>query len=493
MSEVVLVFPHQLFEKHPALSANSLVILVEERLFFRQYRFHKQKLRFHRASMKAYEAFLKDQNYRVRYIESTDVRSDIRELIPALGEDGIETIRYADVADDWLRSRLKWAAVESNINLSEFDTPLFMSPLNEIGVLFKSNKNKRYRQTDFYIEQRKRYGVLVEEDGSPIGGKWSYDAENRSKYPQGKTPPEIVFPDENEICAEAERYVQDYFAENYGRLTNGIRYPITHAESREWLQGFLANRFAEFGDYQDAIVRDEPFLHHSLLSPMLNTGLITPVEVIETTLRYAEDHDIPLNTPEGFIRQILGWREFLRGVYELEGRRERTCNFWGFDRKIPESFWDGSTGIEPVDTVIQRVLDTGYCHHIERLMILGNFMLLCEFDPDEVYRWFMELFIDAYDWVMVPNVYGMSQYADGGLVASKPYISSSNYVLKMSDFDRGDWCEIWDALFWRFMHVHRDFFEGNARMRMLVRNLDRMEDEKRNHLLETAESFLSAL
>ena len=165
-----------------------------------------------------------------------------------------------------------------------------------------------------------------------------------------------------------------------------------------------------------------------------------------------------MNSCEGLIRQIIGWREFIRGVYVCKGVEERTKNFWNFTRPIPNSFYDGTTGIQPLDDTINKINLTGYANHIERLMIIGNFMLLCEFHPDHVYRWFMELFIDSYDWVMVPNVYGMSQFADGGLMSTKPYISSSNYILKMSNYKKGDWCETWDALFWNFMNNQRDFF-----------------------------------
>jgi deoxyribodipyrimidine photolyase-related protein len=226
---------------------------------------------------------------------------------------------------------------------------------------------------------------------------------------------------------------------------------------------------------------------------MLNVGLITPDEIIDACLDYAGKNDIPINSTEGFVRQILGWREFMRGMYEARGRDERTRNYWGFTKKIPPSFYDGTTGIYPVDKTIRKVLKTGYCHHIERLMVLGNFMLLCEFDPDEVYRWFMELFIDAYDWVMVPNVYGMSQFADGGLMATKPYISGSNYLMKMSDYKKGNWQEVWDGLFWRFMDTHRDFFNQNPRLGMLLGTFDKMADEKKENHLSNAEEFLSNL
>ncbi len=189
----------------------------------------------------------------------------------------------------------------------------------------------------------------------------------------------------------------------------------------------------------------------------------------------------------------MGWREFIHIVYEREGVKQRTKNYWGFKRKIPAAFWKGTTGISPVDVVIKKVLATGYTHHIERLMVMGNFFLLCEFDPDEVYRWFMEMYIDAYDWVMVPNTYGMTQFADGGLMTTKPYISGSNYLLKMGDWKKGPWQETWDALFWRFMHVHRDFFTSNPRLGMLVKTFDKMLKEKQQLHLNNAETFLKTL
>lgn len=189
----------------------------------------------------------------------------------------------------------------------------------------------------------------------------------------------------------------------------------------------------------------------------------------------------------------MGWREFIRGMYEVKGNYSRTTNFWNFNRKIPKSFYDGTTGIEPVDETIKRILKTGYCHHIERLMVLGNFMLLCEFDPNEVYRWFMELFIDAYDWVMVPNVYGMSQFADGGTFATKPYLGGSNYIKKMSNYSGGDWEPIWDGLFWRFIDKHQIFFKENPRTAMMYFSLNRMSEEKRKEHIKNANSFLDNL
>ncbi len=489
MKIATLILPHQLFKQNPAILPETEVYLVEEFLFFKQYNFHRQKLKYHRATMKFYEGYLRGKGVTLVYVEANTELADVRKLIPSLIENGVTEIHFCDVADNWLEKRIK--SFGGSVNLIEHETPMFLNSKDDLNAYFKTKKH--YFQTDFYTQQRKKRGILLDADFKPVGGKWTYDTENRSKYPKDKVSPEVVFPAENEFVDEAAEYVKAKFNSNYGSLGSDFVYPTTYVESRNWLNQFLENRFPEFGKYEDALVVNENILHHSLLTPMMNVGLLTPQEVIETTLKFAEENNIPLNSLEGFLRQIIGWREFIRGVYEVAGSRERTMNFWQFNRKIPPSFWTGTTGIKPIDITIKKVLETGYCHHIERLMVIGNFMLLCEFDPDEVYRWFMELFIDAYDWVMVTNVYGMSQFADGGLMATKPYISGSNYLSKMSDFPKGDWQRIWDGLFWRFMDVHRDFFLKNPRLGMLVRTFDKMASEKRFSHIQTAENYLDSL
>jgi deoxyribodipyrimidine photolyase-related protein len=347
--------------------------------------------------------------------------------------------------------------------------------------------------TSFYIAQRKRLGVLLEK-GKPTGGKWTFDTENREPLPSSISIPEANLPASNAFVNDAKNYVQLRFPDNPGN-TSSFYYPVTHDEAANWLHDFLQTRLVHFGKYQDAIRRDQAILFHSLLSPTLNTGLLTPEEIVNETLDFARVHadKIPLNSLEGFIRQIIGWREFARAIYALQGCQQRCKNFWGHTRTLPGSFYTGTTGIKPIDEAIFRLHHHAYVHHIERLMALGNFMLLCEIDPDEIYRWFMEMFIDAYDWVMVPNVYGMSQYADGGLMTTKPYISSSKYILKMSDYAKRPWCETWDALYWRFIDKHRDVFRKIPRMSVMVSALDRMPADKKNAHLSLANDFLSRL
>ncbi len=491
MNKTGIIFPHQLFEQNKLASNCDTIYLVEEWLFFKQFNFHKQKIAFHRSSMKFYESHLQSKNIKVIYIDSSNELADIRNLIPSLKTNGVDAFEYIDTTDYWLEQRISNASMANQLEKIKHPTSLFLNSSAEIAGYFSIKK--RMFQTDFYKYQRQIRNILLEHDQKPIGGKWTYDDENRLKYPKGKTAPKVNFLKPNQFYKEAVTYTNNFFSANYGMLNTDFIYPTTFSESKKWLQDFFKSRFLEFGAYEDAIVSKENILHHSVLTPMLNVGLLTPQYIIDEALQFAGNNEIPINSLEGFIRQVMGWREFIRAVYELKGKEERTKNYWGFTRKIPPSFWNGTTGIEPIDISIKKVLETGYCHHIERLMVLGNFMLLCEFDPDEVYRWFMELFIDAYDWVMVPNVYGMSQFADGGLMATKPYISGSNYLMKMSNYKKGEWQTVWDGLFWRFMHTHRDFFLQNPRLGMLVRSFDKMPAGKQQAHLNNATQFINSL
>lgn len=488
-SDVHIIFPHQLFQNSEVLAKVNCIYLVEEYLFFSQYKFHKQKLVFHRASMKSYEHYLKDLGKKVVYIDAFDEKSDIRNLLISLQKQGIQKIHIIDPTDNWLEKRIKKST--DNLEIIWYENPLFINTKTELSTFFKPSK-KKFFQTSFYKKERENRNILMV-NGSPIGGKLTFDADNRKKYPKGKIPPNIQFPSSSKYYSEAFEYIRKYFSENYGEINDFIVYPTNFEEAKDWLNQFLEIRFHEFGTYEDAIVKEEHFLNHSLLSPLINVGLLHPLEVMEKAIDFASKNDIPINSTEGFVRQILGWREFIRGVYEAKGTEERTKNFWNFSRKIPPSFYDGTTGIKPVDDVIKKVLKTGYAHHIERLMILGNFMVLCEFDPGEVYQWFMELFIDSYDWVMVPNVYGMSLFADGGLMSTKPYISSSNYIMKMSNYPKGDWQQSWDGLFWTFMDKHRDFFLSNPRLGMLIRTFDKMKIETKEKHFSNAKLFFEKL
>ncbi|MFN8699206.1 MAG: cryptochrome/photolyase family protein [Flavobacteriales bacterium] len=487
---VNLVFPHQLHGQFPQHCGGYPVVLIEEELFFTHFPFHKKKLVLHRASMKAAEEALTRRGESVVYIESGDSRSRVASLFEWLAERKCREVFLEDPVDYLLMRRLRRYAGQFEMTLRVSGSRLFLNTAEEVDAYFAGRK--RMLMHDFYVRKRKQEGILLDQSGQPSGGKWSFDADNRKRFPKGARLPEPPAVNQSRWVDEATRYVNTHFQTNPG-ITDSFCFPVTREEALTALDRFLAERFNEFGAFQDAMVSGQSWLHHSILSSSINTGLLHPREVIDKTIRFAEQHGIALNNTEGFIRQILGWREYIRGVYVHHGVAGRTRNYWNHTRSIPTSFWNGTTGIAPVDDAIRRTLRDGYTHHIDRLMILGNFMLLCEFDPDQVYHWFMSLYIDAYDWVMVPNVYGMSQFADGGLMSTKPYISGSAYVLKMSDYPKGDWTIIWDALFWRFIHLHRDFFTSNPRLSMMVNTLDKMDPAKKQFHLSRAEQWLHSL
>lgn len=486
MTTAALVYPHQLFDPHPALDGADTIVLVEDPLYFTQYPFHQQKLVLHRASMKAYAAKLQADGHTVLYLDSAqlDNTSDVGKHLTRAK---VKRVQLVDVSDSWLERRLTDALQKAKIELVVLPDPHFLTSRERITEYTRGKKKLFF--TDFYIQQRKRLKLLLEDGEKPVGGQWSFDPDNRKKLPANATVPKVSWPKGNAFVIEAQEYVKQNFADNYG-TTAEFRYPIDHKQARAWLKQFVRDRLALFGDYEDAITTKHEIVFHSVLTPMLNTGLISPQEVIDEVMKHADD--VPLNSLEGFLRQMIGWREFMRLVYLTHGSKQRNSNFWKLTKPMPKGFYDGTTGIEPVDHVIKQVLRTGYCHHIERLMVLGNFLVLCDIHPDAVYQWFMELFIDAYDWVMVPNTYGMSQQADGGLMTTKPYISGSAYVLKMSDFKRGPWCPIWDALYWRFIDKHTEFFAANPRMAMMAKMKDKLGDKMIEHR-RVAEAFLEKL
>lgn len=496
MKTAALIFPNQLFADHPVIRENpDIVLLIEDSLYFgdRRYpaRFHKQKIAYHRATMQAYLAELKDRNLPASLVAWEGAESQLAQLVQSLAGDGVQKILCCELNDFILEMRLSSACEAQGLPLATLPTPGFINTTADNQQWLDGRK--KWLMADYYQWQRTRTGILMEGD-EPEGGKWSFDEDNRKKLPAKKVPhlpslPDVSTTREHEkIIAE----VNKQFPDNPGKL-EAILYPSTHQQAQQWLDTFCAERLESFGAYEDAIVEDENWLYHSVLTPMLNVGLLTPQQVLDAVLKAHAKHRLPLNSVEGFIRQVLGWREFMRASYVQLGVAMRTGNHWQHERDIPACFYNATTGIEPVDNTIRRVLDTGYCHHIERLMVLGGFMFLCELKPDAVYRWFMEMYIDSYDWVMVPNVYAMSQHADGGLITTKPYFSGSNYIRKMSQYPKGEWADIWDALFWRWIDKNKDRLAGNHRWAMMCKNVERMDEQKLSAHKALAEEYLDKL
>lgn len=437
--------------------------------------------------MKYFADLLLEKNFTVHYLEAETLQT-YNTLVTLLQEQSPAVISYFATTDDWLERKIKKELSPLGA-LAILKSPMFLSDRQLLEKQFSGKEH--FSMASFYMQQRKNTGLLVT-GNMPVGGKWSLDEENRKKLPKHHIAPLPLKLGNNKWTIEAANYTHENFSHHYGSQEN-FNYGVTHEEAKRCLQDFLENRFAFFGPYEDAIAKEQVYVYHSILSPYLNNGLLLPEEVIKAVMNYGVKHAIPLNSLEGFIRQVIGWREYMLGLYIYRGRKERTSNFWQHKRKLPEAFWKGTTGIDPVDAVIQKVNDYAYSHHIERLMVMGNFMLLCEIDPNDSYKWFMEMYIDAYDWVMVPNVYSMSQFASGGTATTKPYLSGSNYILKMSDHKKGDWCEIWDALYWRFIDKHKVFFKKNPRLSAMTFHLDKMSEETLLRHHKIAEAFLAKL
>jgi len=398
MTSLFLVYPHQLFENIEQLK-DKKVLLIEEPLFFTQYKFHIQKLILHRASMKFYEQYLNENNIEVEYFEDETYLEKYKS----------DSISLYDVVDDWLLKKI----FKNFTNIKVCNNPNFLNTNNTNTFLHK-----------YYINRRKELNILIS-NGKPDGGKWSFDSENRKKLPRNTLLPNAVTYN-NDFIEEAKIYCQKF---NTVGECSCFYYPITFDEAKENFEYFLENKYTLFGNFQDAIEEKEVFLYHSNISSSLNTGLLSLRYVLDKAIQ----RDVELNAKEGFIRQIIGWREFMFSVYKSSHISLRNSNFFNFINKIPVRLLEANSGLQPVDDVILKLNKTSYNHHIERLMVLGNIFLLLECNPNEVYEFFMANYIDAYDWVMIANVYGMSGFSDGGSITTKPYISSSNYLLKMSN------------------------------------------------------------
>lgn len=492
LTDAVVLFPHQLFASLACFAPERPIFLVEDTLFFGDARyparFHVQKLIFHRASMQAAAQHWRQAGYQV-YEVPYAYGQPLSGLGTHLAQHGITRLWVPDPVDDVLTQRLARLARQQQLTLHLIETPAFLCSRDTVRE--RLGNKKRFSHSSFYIAQRKHLGILLTDTQQAVGGQWSFDSANRKRLPKDHPVPPTSLREHPQVAA-ARAHILAHFPEAPGQV-GPLLYPVTHADAEAWLSDFLHERLPAFGDYEDALAQQHDRLFHSMLSPLLNTGLLTPQQVLERTLAHAAEHAVPLNALEGFLRQIVGWREYLRGIYQEQGRAARNSNFFGHLQPIPDKLRRGETGLLPVDHVIRKVERLAYAHHIERLMVLGNLMCLCEIHPTAIYTWFMENFIDAYDWVMVPNVYGMSQYADGGKITTKPYISSSNYLRKMSDFPAGPWCDIWDGLYWRFIDRHRGFFSRNPRLAVMVRQLDNMAPERLRLHQTRATDFLNTL
>jgi len=483
---VFFIFPHQLFNNLDHLNKNDKIYLIEEPRFFTDFKFHKLKLAYHRASMKKYYDFLKKKKYNIHYIDFNKV-NDFYKTIN-------DEISIIFVNDHHLQNKLK-KIFKNKLNILENKNFLIkLDELNDIEKIIK--KNNKYSHEEFYKYQRRKLNILIVDD-KPVDGKWSFDNDNRLPLPKNHIVVKTVNKvNKNKYILESIKYVENNFSKNYGSLENFI-YPIDHNSSKKWLNKFLKERLVNFGAYEDAVHENENFIYHAVISPMMNIGLITDQEVVDISYKYYLNNkkSITIQSFEGFIRQVIGWRNYVYTLYLLEGETMYETNQLKHQNKINEKFWTGETGIKPIDNIINKIVNYSYAHHIERLMYLGNFMLLCFIHPKEVYNIFMEWTIDAYDWVMVPNIFGMSQYSTS-LMMTRPYFSSSNYINKMSTFKRSKtdgWSDIWDSLYYNFINKHQDLFKKNYAIAQQVKNWNNKTGIEKEIIIKKAANFINTL
>lgn len=498
----LLIFPTQLFYSSKLktyIETNQIndIYIIEEPRYFTDFKFHKLKLAYHRASMKKYYAWVKEQiskKIHIHYINYLDVSDKFYTKINT-------PVVYIDPCDFVLDDKL--TRLYKDDQATKLETLNFLVKSSELehisSIIYK---NSRYSHDEFYKYQRKKLNILIKPDGKPEGGSWSFDTENRQGLPADITVPKISKIKHNKYIKEAISYVWDHFPNNYGLLEKSgenFIYPIDRPGSIRWLNNFLKQRLNNFGPYQDAVSSNEYFMFHSVLTPMMNIGLLTDKEVVQISCSYYEKNkkSVKLSSFEGFIRQIIGWRNYVYTVYKLNGQNMKKLNFFAHTNKINGRWWTGTLGIKPIDTIISHIVKYSYAHHIERLMYLGNWMLMTKIDPNEAYRIFMEWTIDAYDWVMVPNIYGMSQYADGGTMMTRPYFSSSNYIDHMSDYKKkkeGEdlaWYEIFDAVYYSFINDNKKIFKKNYAISRQVAHWEKKSKGEQDRLLEIANNYMS--
>lgn len=492
---VFLLFPHQLFEiKYIPKKLQKLdFYLIEHPVFFGfrdklKMNFNKKKILFHKASCMAYIDYMKSKKINIEYIpyEKYYKSSTFEEIRKREDDTKNEKEIYCfDVVDYQLHIELTTIFE----NLKVLETPNFLNSTVDLEDYYSSNKSKkRWFHNDFYKNQLAIHDI-------PFIKK-SYDTENREAIPKNVKVPERKLythsKKEKSYIQDAIQFVEKHFPNNYGS-TDDFYLPIDFSGSKKWMNEFFSVYASQFGKFQDAIIPNEPFLFHSVCSPLINIGLLQPQQLIDSAIQSYKKKQISMNDYEGFVRQIIGWREYQRFIYIFLYDEIINTNYFNNNRKLTKKWYEGKTGILPVDDAIQQAFKYGYLHHIQRLMVMSNIMNLCEFEPIEVYKWFMEFSLDSYDWVMIGNVYSMGLWSDGGLTMRKPYFSSDNYIDKMSGGryeKQNNWREVWNALYYRFLVKHKNELKKTPYIRNLS-HWNKKSKTERNEIMKIADDFIN--
>ncbi len=502
MSRLVLVLGDQLSEELIALrkadKASDVVVMAEVAAETDYAPHHPKKIALIFAAMRKFAARLREEGWQVCYrkLDDTENAGSIPgELLRRAEETGFDKV-LATEPGEW---RLIEALRDTPLDVTLLEDDRFLASHAEFQGWAKGRKALRMEY--FYREMRRKTGLLMD-GGKPEGGEWNYDSENRKPPPDGISHggPMNFTPDET--VEEVLDLVEARFAKNFGTL-RPFSFATDRGQARRALAHFIRHALPDFGAYQDAMLDGHRFLNHALLSPYINLGLLSPLEVCEAAAEAYRKGDAPLNSVEGFIRQIIGWREYVRGIYFLEGPDYPRRNRLNQQRKLPPLYWGAETRMRCLSKAVEQTAAEAYAHHIQRLMVTGNFALIAGVDPAEVHEWYLSVYADAYEWVEAPNTVGMSQFADGGVIASKPYVSSGAYIDRMSDYCKhcaydvkqktGDGACPFNLLYWHFLMRHRERFENNPRMGNMYRTWDRMDEAKRETVLDEAEDFLKRL
>ena len=464
---------------------------------------HKQKIVLIFSAMRHFAAELRDAGWTVDYVKLDDegnAGSFTGELARAIEEHDPRLVSVVEAGEWRVREDMAQWADKFACEVDILPDDRFLCSQAEFEDWAKDRDS--LRMEFFYREMRRKTGLLMTEDRKPEGGEWNYDSENRKPPKDGMSAPERPKFEPDDITCEVIQLVADRFADHFGSL-EAFHWPVTRDEVEEAADAFFAERIENFGPYQDAMVHGEDDLYHSMLSTSINLGLLDPMELCERAEKSYRDGNAPLNSVEGFIRQIIGWREYIRGFYWHRMPHLQEANALNAQRGLPEFYWTGETDMACLADCIRSTRDNAHAHHIQRLMVLGNFCLLAGISPREVQEWYLVVYADAYEWVELPNVAAMILYADGGKLASKPYAASGNYINKMSDYcgkctysphkKTGNGACPFNPLYWHFMHRHRDRLESNHRIGRIYATWDRMDEDKRQDYLDSAEAFLDTL
>lgn len=489
----VIIFPNTIFQKNNLIKKNTHVYIIEHHYFFTKYNYHKTKLMLHRASLKSYEQYLKNKyKIKAKYVDFQNSESCIQNIFKINSN-----VSCYDPVNHQIVEQLKNLAKKFNVELQISETPLFIETTVELKEYI--GKTNNYKNHAFYLWQRKRLNVLM--DGNkPIGGRWSYDTENRKPFPKNYAEEKLQLVN-NKYITEAKKYVTKHFKNNFGELISYL--PIDFDQSKVYFKKFLRKKLSLFGPYEDAVNSNVVFGNHSAISPLLNIGLLTPRYVVDCVLKEYAKGKCPIESAEGYIRQVIGWRSHIRMIYFLQQEALVKNNFFNHNRKLKKSWYNSKTDIQPIDDTIDKLRKYGYIHHIERLMYIGNFMLLNNIKPLDCFKFFMTT-VDCYDWVMMPNIYGMSQYSAGSLMMTRPYFSSSNYIFKLSNYKRDKsslqvvlksgsyyWYEIWDALYYNFVNKNQKYLNKNYSTIHAVSNWNRKSLEQQKQYIKIAKDYLS--